>query len=394
MAATELPFSKSEYDRRLALTRKGMEAYGLDALVVTSPAGMNWLTGYDGWSFYVDQAVIVTGDGMPYWWGRLMDANGARRTAFLDDDHILFYADRYIQADGIHPMDDLAEKLAGLGLDKARIGVEMNAYYYSAAGHAALMKGLPGATINDGSGLVDWQRVVKSDEEIAFMRKAAQISDRVMGHAMEIAEPGMKKNHFVGELMKTAITGVDDIWGDYPAIMPLLPSGPDASAPHLTWSGEEFRSGEATFIEQAGCYRRYHAPLSRTVFFGKPPQYMSDAAEALVAGLNAGIEAARAGNRAGDIAAALEKELWKVGIERPNRCGYATGLAYPPDWGEHTVSIRTSDETLLKPGMTLHFMPGLWMDDWGLEITETILITENGPAEALCSVERKLFVKD
>ncbi|AQZ49461.1 M24 family metallopeptidase [Martelella mediterranea] len=394
MAAMELPFSKSEYDRRLALTRKGMEAYGLDALVVTSPAGMNWLTGYDGWSFYVDQAVIVTGDGMPYWWGRLMDANGARRTAFLDDDHILFYADRYIQADGIHPMDDLAEKLAGLALDKARIGVEMNAYYYSAAGHAALLKGLPSATIKDGSGLVDWQRVVKSDEEISFMRKAAQISNRVMTHAMEIAEPGMKKNRFVGELMKTAITGVDDIWGDYPAIMPLLPSGPDASAPHLTWSGDEFRTGEATFIEQAGCYRRYHAPLSRTVFFGKPPQYMTDAAEALVAGLNAGIEAARAGNRAGDIAAALEKELWKVGIERPNRCGYATGLAYPPDWGEHTVSIRTIDETVLKPGMTLHFMPGLWMDDWGLEITETILITENGPAEALCRVERKLFVKD
>ncbi|WP_180898237.1 M24 family metallopeptidase [Martelella soudanensis] len=394
MAADQLPFSRSEYDRRLTLTRKAMEAYGLDALVVTSPAGMNWLTGYDGWSFYVDQAVIVTGDGMPCWWGRLMDANGARRTAFLDEDHILWYADRYIQAEGIHPMDDLAEKLAGLGLDKARIGVEMNAYYYSAAGHAALVKGLPGAVIKDGSGLVDWQRVVKSEEEIAFMRKAAKISDRVMGHAMEIAEPGMKKNHFVGELMKTAITGIDDIWGDYPAIMPLLPSGPDASAPHLTWSGDEFKNGEATFIEQAGCYRRYHAPLSRTVFFGKPPQYMTDAAEALVAGLNAGIDAARAGNRAGDIAAALEKELWKVGIERPNRCGYATGLAYPPDWGEHTVSIRTSDETLLEPGMTLHFMPGLWMDDWGLEITETILITENGPAEALCSVERKLFVKD
>lgn len=394
MIEVSLPFTREEYLGRLWKVRAEMASRGIDVLIISDPSNMAWLTGYDGWSFYVDQAVIVTGDGMPYWWGRLMDANGARRTAFLDDDHILFYADRYIQADGIHPMDDLAEKLAGLALDKARIGVEMNAYYYSAAGHAALLKGLPSATIKDGSGLVDWQRVVKSDEEIAFTRKAAQISDRVMGHAMEIAEPGMKKNHFVGELMKTAITGIDDIWGDYPAIMPLLPSGPDASAPHLTWSGDEFRTGEATFIEQAGCYRRYHAPLSRTVFFGKPPQYMTDAAEALVAGLNAGIEAARAGNRAGDIAAALEKELWKVGIERPNRCGYATGLAYPPDWGEHTVSIRTIDETLLKPGMTLHFMPGLWMDDWGLEITETILITENGPAEALCSVERKLFVKD
>ncbi|TNB49428.1 M24 family metallopeptidase [Martelella lutilitoris] len=388
-----LPFSRSEYDRRLALTRKAMEAAGLDVLVVTAPAGMNWLTGYDGWSFYVDQAVLVTPTGMPFWWGRLMDANGARRTSYIDEDHIIYYADRYVQAADCHPMDDLADKIRELDHGKNRIGVEMTAYYYSAAGHKALVAGLPDATIIDASGLVDWQRVVKSDEEIAFMRKAARISDKVMSHAMEIAEPGMKKNRFVGELMKAAIDGVDDAWGDYPSIMPLLPSGADASAPHLTWNSDEFRMGEATFIEQAGCYRRYHAPLSRTIFFGAPPDHMKAAADAAVAGLNAGIEAAKAGNRAGDIAAAMERELWKVGIERPNRCGYATGLAYPPDWGEHTVSIRTSDDTLLKPGMTLHFMPGLWMDDWGLEITETILIKQDGPAEALCNIERKLFVK-
>ncbi|AJY45657.1 M24 family metallopeptidase [Martelella endophytica] len=389
-----LPFSQSEYDRRIARTRKAMERYGVDVLFVTSPAGMNWLTGYDGWSFYVDQGVILTGEGSPYWWGRLMDANGARRTTALDDEHILYYADRYIQADDCHPMDDLAEKLADLGFAKAAVGVEMRAYYYSAAGHAALAEGLPNAKLTDASGLLDWERVVKSEPEIAFMRKAAAISTRVMNHAMEIAEPGMRKNVFVGELMKTAIEGNGDDWGDYPAIMPLLPSGADASAPHLTWSGDAFKVGEATFIEQAGCYRRYHAPLSRTVFFGTPPDYMKAAADALIAGLAAGIEVARPGNRAGDIARALETELWKVGIERPNRAGYATGLAYPPDWGEHTVSIRASDETLLEPGMTLHFMPGLWMDDWGLEMTETILIRENGTAEALCSVERKLFVKD
>ena len=394
MAGTKLPFSADEYDRRVSLTRKAMERSGVDVLFVTSPAGMNWLTGYDGWSFYVDQGVIVTGSGDPIWWGRLMDANGARRTTTLSEANILCYADRYIQAQDCHPMDDLAEKLARLGFAGARIGVEMRAYYYSAAGHAALTAGLPNAKFVDASGLVDWQRLVKSEPEIDFMRKAATISDMVMTRAMEIAEPGMKKNVFVGALMKTAIAGDGEVWGDYPAIMPLLPSGADASAPHLTWSGDTFKQNEATFIEQAGCYRRYHAPLSRTVYFGKPPEFMARAADALVAGLAAGIEAAQAGNRAGDIARAMEAELWKVGIERPNRSGYATGLAYPPDWGEHTLSIRTSDETLLEPGMTMHFMPGLWMDDWGLEITETLLIKESGPAETLCSVPRKLFVKD
>ena len=90
----------------------------------------------------------------------------------------------------------------------------------------------------------------------------------------------------------------------------------------------------------------------------------------------------------------MAKALTKVGIDRKGaRCGYPIGLSYSSDWGERTYSLRENDETVLQPGMTFHFMPGLRMDDWGMETTETILITETG-AEPLCSVERKLFVKD
>jgi ectoine hydrolase len=394
MPIENAPFTQGEYDRRIALTRASMAAVGIDVLFITNPSNMNWLTGYDGWSFYVHQGVILTLEGDPIWWGRLQDANGARRTVWMQDDKIIYYADRYIQAPDIHPMEDLASHLRIMGYGDKRIGVEMETYYFTARAFAVMAQGLPEAQLIDASTLVNWKRLIKSDEELAFMRRAARISELVIGRAVEIAEPGMRKHDLVGELFKTSVQGEDDSWGDYPAIVPLLPSGEDASAPHLTWNGEALKHGEATFIEQSGCYRRYHAPLSRTIFFGKPPQFMTDASAALTEGLNAGIEVARPGNRACDIARALDAALLKVGIERPNRCGYAVGLSYPPDWGEHTVSLRATDETVLEPGMTFHFMPGLWMDDWGLETTETILIREDGPAEALCNVERKLFIKD
>ena len=394
MPIENAPFTQGEYDRRIALTRASMAAVGIDVLFITNPSNMNWLTGYDGWSFYVHQGVILTLEGDPIWWGRLQDANGARRTVWMQDDKIIYYADRYIQAPDIHPMEDLASHLRIMGYGDKRIGVEMETYYFTARAFAVMAQGLPEAQFIDASTLVNWKRLIKSDEELAFMRRAARISELVIGRAVEIAEPGMRKHDLVGELFKTSVQGEDDSWGDYPAIVPLLPSGEDASAPHLTWNGEALTHGEATFIEQSGCYRRYHAPLSRTIFFGKPPQFMTDASAALTEGLNAGIEVARPGNRACDIARALDAALLKVGIERPNRCGYAVGLSYPPDWGEHTVSLRAMDETVLEPGMTFHFMPGLWMDDWGLETTETILIREDGPAEALCNVERKLFIKD
>ena len=123
------------------------------------------------------------------------------------------------------------------------------------------------------------------------------------------------------------------------------------------------------------------------------PAISSNAQAALVEGLEAGLNKARAGNRACDIANALAAPLEAAGIERGARCGYPVGLSYPPDWGERTISLRSEDETVLEPGMTFHFMPGLWMDDWGMEITETILIKDEGPAEALCDRPRKMFVK-
>ena len=394
MPLAKAPFSQSEYDRRIRLVRQSMAERGIDVLFVTNPSNQFWLTGYDGWSFYTHQGVILPLEGAPFWWGRFMDGNGARRTVWMEHQNILHYNDIMVQSDVSHPMEDLASRLRIMGYGNARIGVEMETYFYTAKAHAVLIEGLPEAEMIDASVLVNWRRLIKSEEELTFMRRAARISELVITRAMDLIEPGMRKHDLVGELYKTAVQGEEDSWGDYPAIVPMLPSGEDASAPHLTWNGEALKSGEATFIEQSGCYRRYHAPLCRTVFLGKPPQHMMDASQALTEGLNAGIEVARAGNRACDIARALSTELLKVGIERPNRAGYAVGCSYPPDWGEHTVSIRDTDETVLEPGMTFHFMPGLWMDDWGMETTETILIRENGAAEPLSQIPRKLFIKD
>ena len=394
MPVENAPFSLAEYSRRIALTRKAMEQAGLDAIFVTDPSNQAWLTGYDGWSFYVHQGVILTHDGPPRWWGRYMDSLGAARTCWMEQDMLYGYADNYVQSTERHPMQDLARILRDLGLDRARIGVEMENYYYSAKAHAVLGAELPDARLQDATALVNWQRLVKSPDEIGFIRKAARISDKIVTTAIERAAPGLRKNELVAEIYHAGLTGVGEDWGDYPAIVPLTPSGKDAAAAHLTWSGAPMKTGEATFFELSGCYRRYHAPSCRTVFLGKPPADLLTAERAQIEGIAAGLEAARAGNRTSDIANAFMAVLTKHGLSRQGRMGYPVGLSYPPDWGERTASIRSEDSTVLQPGMVFHFMPALWRDDWGLETTETILITETGPAEVLGTVPRQLFVKD
>ena len=225
------------------------------------------------------------------------------------------------------------------------------------------------------------------------MRRAARIVERMHDRILELVEPGLRKNDLVAEIYRTAISGTDEFGGDYPAIVPLVPTGADASAAHLTWDDRPFEYGSGTFFEIAGVHRRYHVPLCRSVYLGDPPAEMLEAEKALVEGLESGLDVARAGNRACDVADALYSALERVGIEKDDRCGYPIGLSYPPDWGERTISFRRSDESVLEPGMTFHFMPGLWMDDWGPEITESFLIREDGPAETLADYPRKLFVK-
>ncbi|WP_420011396.1 M24 family metallopeptidase [Tateyamaria sp.] len=385
MGIKDLPFARTEYSARLKKVRHAMAARDITCLFVTDPSNMAWLTGYDGWSFYVHQGVVVTHDTDPLWWGRMQDKAGALRTVWMDDDRVAGYAEHFIQTTDCHPMEDLAQYLGG------RVGVEMENYYYSAKAHAVLAQA--GVDMVDATALVNWCRAVKSDAEIGFMRKAARISEAVVDGMAERIAPGVPKNEVVADAFRDAIRGVGDDWGDYPAIVPLVPSGADAAAPHLTWDGRPFVEGEATTIEIAGCYRRYHAPLCRSVFLGTPPDEMKRAEGAILEGLEAGINAARAGNRTCDVAEALNGAMRKIGIERTPRCGYPIGLSYPPDWGERTMSFRATDQTVLEPNMTFHFMPGLWMDGWGLAITESIRITDSGAAECLADRPRGIIVK-
>ena len=385
-------FEKEEYEIRISKVRKSMDEKNIEVLIVTDPSNMAWLTGYDGWSFYVHQCVVLSLEGEPFWYGRGMDANGAKLTVFMQHENIIGYPDDYVQNPEKHPMDYLSEILTEKNWAQKTIGVEKDNYYFSASCLESLQRNLVQANFVDSTGLVNWQRTVKSPRELEFMRKAAKIVEKMHARIFEVMEPGMRKNDLVAEIYHSGITGTEDGGGDYAAIVPMTPTGADASAPHLTWDDQPIPNNSGTFFEIAGCYRRYHCPLSRTIYLGQPPQKYLDVEKAVLEGIEAGLEAAKPGNFAEDIEAAWRKTISKYGYEKESRCGYAIGLSYPPDWGERTVSFRKGDKTVLEPNMTFHFMPALWFDDWGLETTESIVITDSG-VETLANVPRKLFVK-
>ncbi|MGB8426515.1 MAG: M24 family metallopeptidase [Desulfobacterales bacterium] len=387
-------FSKDEYLSRIEKAKRRMDAAGIQVLIVSDPANMNYLTGYDGWSFYVPQAAVVALDAAePLWIGRGMDAAGARHTTFLSPDNIIGYPDHYVQNPHKHPLNFVADQLKNRGWAKRSVGVEMDAYYFSARGYAALQADLPGAAFKDANLLVSWVRIVKSEREIAFMQQAGKIAERVMQTAIDSVAPGVRECDAVAEIYRAQMRGTAAFGGDYPAIVPMMPTGEKTSTPHLTWTDDPYGNEVAVNLELAACRHRYHSPLARTVYLGaNPPQKLSETAAIVVEGLETALNAVRPGVVCEEVELAWRRVIARAGLEKESRIGYSMGLNYPPDWGEHTASLRPGDKTVLQPNMTFHMILGMWMDDWGFECSESFRVTELG-CETFADFPRRLFVK-
>lgn len=388
-----LNFKVEEYKERTLNTRNKMSELGLDVLIVTDPANMNYLTGFDGWSFYVHQCLIVMADReQPIWVGRGQDANAAKLTTWLDEGNIRAYTDDYVHSLVKHPMEFVADIIIEKGYDKKTIATEMDAYYYTAKCQERLEAKLPNARFKDGNLLVSWIKIIKSDAEIEYMRRAARIVEKGMQTAYDSIDEGVRQCDAAAKVYQALISGTEEYGGDYASIIPLMPAGVRTSTPHLSWTDEPYKNGDTVILELAGNYKRYHCPLSRTLIIGEAPQKVKDLAAVVVEGLTEALEFVKPGVTCEEVERVWAKSIEKSGFIKDSRIGYSMGLNYPPDWGEHTASLRPGDKTVLKPNMTFHMIPGIWLDDCGVDISESFRVTEEG-YEAFTGFPRKLLVK-
>ena len=386
-------FEKNEYKERLKKVKIDMQKKGIDLLVSHDPSNMNYLTGYDAWSFYYAQCVLVhVNEEEPICFVRAQDGGGAYIQTFLQDKNIIEYDEKYIHTWPLHPYQYLTEIIKKRKWDKQNIGLEMDSHYFTAFCYETIKKGLPNAKLKDAERLVNWVRVVKSNAEIKLMQSAARIVESGMKTAFNSINPGVRQCDAVAEIQKALLNGTKEFGGDYPSIATLLPTGKGTSASHLTHTDEKFVSGEATIIEIAGAYKRYHCPMARTVLLGKKDQKKIDTMKATNEALDAGISATKPGNTIDDVAQKFWGVLDKYKIKKDSRTGYSIGIGYPPDWGEQTFNILKGDKTILQPNVTFHMIAVMQFGDWGVEASEAVRVTENG-SELFCNLSRELHIK-
>ena len=372
-------FEKKEYKERLAKVKITMQSKGIDLLVSHDPANMNYLTGYDAWSFYYAQCVLIhVNEDEPICFLRAQDVAGAYIKTYLKDKNIIKYDEKYIHTWPLHPYQYLVEIIKQRKWERSNIGLEMDSHYFTAFCYETIKTGLPNAKIKDAERLVNWVRVVKSNAEIKLMKSAARITESAMKTAFKSINPGVRQCDAVADIQKALFNGTPEFGGDYPSIGTLLPTGKGTSASHLTATEDKFILGEATIIEIAGVYRRYHCPMARTVLVGKKNQKKIDTMKATNEALDAGISATKPGNTADDVAQKFWQVLDKHGIKKDSRTGYSIGIGYPPDWGEQTLNILKGDKTVLQSNVTFHMIAVMQFGDWGVEASESVRVTEQG----------------
>jgi Xaa-Pro aminopeptidase len=333
-----------------------MEEAGIEVLLVSNEHNMNYLSGYDGYSSYVPQFLMVPLDEEePLWIGRAMDVGCAQNSVFMDEARIVGYPETFIGNPHRHPMEFMANLLRERGWDTRRLGVELDTDGFSPYAYAELQRHLPNARIVDAGALVSWVRMIKSPQELTYMRQAGVLSDLGMQTAIDLIRPGVRQCDVAAEVTAAMIRG---------------------------------KPGEATCIELGGARFRYHCGLSRTVVAGEPNPRVVNLAPIVSEGMAVALDTARAGATCEEVESAFRTFTTARGAFKPSRIGYAIGNG----WTEGSASLQPGDKTVLQPNATFHLMLGFWQDDWGYVCSEVFRITDDGPPETLSSLPRQLFV--
>ncbi|MFC7403817.1 ectoine hydrolase [Georgenia alba] len=382
----DMTFPPAEYERRLTELRERMAARRLDAVVITDPENLMYLTDYQTTGFSFFQALVVPLDGEPFMIMRAMEESNVVERTWVE--HTRPYPDT---GDAIQELV-LALNQAGLG--EKRVGYERNSYFFPAYQQDRIHTSFDAGVLMDCFGIVEAGRARKSDVEIEVMRKAARATEAGMAAGLEAAVPGVTEN----EVAAAIASAMFRVGGEFPAVMPYVASGPRSMIGHATWEGRVIEPGEHVFLEVGGCYRRYHTAMMRTAVTGGLTDSMYRAQEKMKLALEELKGLMGPGMTVSDADSIVRRTISDndVGARLVTRSGYSIGIAFPPSWDEgYILSLNPGDFTVLEPGMTFHVIPWMWGVDGNktVGISDTIRITEDG-CESFFTLDEDFVVHD
>lgn len=374
-----------EYQRRLGDLQTRMKERLLDAVIISDPENIMYLTDYQTTGYSWFQALVVPLEGEPVMSTREMEESNVIARTWVEKTRPY--------SDTGDAMQMLHQILRELGVEGGTVGYERNSYFFPAYFqdriHGLFRKG----RLQDCFGIVEEGRACKSAHEIDIMRRAARATEAGMLAGIEAVRENATENDIAAEICHAMFRA----GGEYPAVLPYVTTGPRTMIGHATWEGRAIQGGEHAFLEVGGCYRRYHTAMMRTVILGDISKSMQRAEQLMLNALDAVHDLVRPGVTVSELDNLVRSMLLhnEIGADLITRAGYSIGIAFPPSWDEgYIISVKQGDTAVLKEGMTFHIIPWLWGVDGDKTcgISDTLVVTDRG-CESFFTLDRRFVCK-
>jgi Xaa-Pro dipeptidase len=368
-----LHFDTEEYANRLQRLTSRMREEKIDAMLLFAQESMYWLTGYDTFGYCFFQTLVVKADGNMVLLTRSADLRQARHTSNIGKIEI--WIDR-MNAD---PTMDLKNLLSDLDLLGCRIGVEYDTHGLTGRNARLLDNQLQSfGQIVDASNIVSRLRLIKSPAEIAYVERAAVLSDEALAAALPLIVPGGDEAAILAALQGAVLAG----GGDYPANEFVIGSGIDALLCRSKSGRRRLDAQDQLTIEWAGVSARYHAPMMRTALIGEPTARHRELYSTCREAIQAMEMVLRPGNTFGTVFETFARIIDERGLARHrlNTCGYSVGARFAPSWMDLQTFLLGNPQEI-EPNMSLFVHTIIFDSDTGTAMTlgQTYLTTTDTP---------------
>ncbi len=376
-------FPQEEFADRLARVRGAMAAAGLDWLVAVHPVSIHWLTGSEAKSYQEFQCLLIGGNGEPL---VVLTRQGECHEFETDSvaDQVIGWGGGEVE----DPVAAFARLASRLGLTRSRVGLEVPAYYLHPHHYLGLRGVLGEALISEATDLIADLKLVKSDTEISYIRRAAAIADKALSDFAADLAPGHTELALAGTVYASLLKNGSGI-----AASPInLVSGERSAYSHGGPTSRILKDCDFINIEFGATYRRYTSTIGRQYCLGTPTDRMTEiyavvreAADAMIATIRDGVAASAVHERARHIISRAGLERWRV-----HTSGYGLAPGFPPSWGE-PLHMMGASRYVLRTGMVVTVEPPVFVasEGLGVRIIDNVLVTATG-AELLSTASRDL----
>jgi Xaa-Pro aminopeptidase len=345
----------------------GPEDRPIDALLVTTPANIRWLTGFTGSA----GLLLVTGDRA------LLTSDGRYRTQAAEQ-----LSEAGVGADvevGIGGVKVQRERLVEVSAGVGSVGLEADNVTWS--GQQSWDELFTGSELVATRGLVEQLRVVKDLGEVARMERAAAIADEALGAVLPLlAAAGADRTRAPLTEARFAAAldhAMRERGAEESAFETIVASGENSAKPHARPGPRVIGPGDPVVVDFGAVFDGYRSDMTRTFCVGGPPTgELARVFEVVATSQRLGVESVHAGIEAGAVDLTCRESIAEAGWAEyfEHGTGHGVGLDI-----HEQPSVGPGSAAILVPGTVVTVEPGVYLPGTGgVRIEDTLVVTDDG----------------